>query len=209
MKVYKFYYCGEIPDFILEFGLKYDFGQVLNVTDEFDDLDSNKRVYLYAVTNSKKMTKKFTAERDMDKFIAITSDIEDEDYEKFKSNTNGIYELTSRKVTIRSSREKIYENLILTGFEEYFIDDPNLVLRNYARNKYGLKMMDFLASSKIVDSYFRKCINDIGMLSMVTELKNEEDGHDDLPFSSYEANPYRIYRYFFGFMYKNGMGESI
>lgn len=209
MKVYKFYYCGEIPDFILEFGIKYDFGQVLNVSDEFDDLDSAKRVYLYAVTSSKKMAKRFINDRDMDKFISLSSNMEDDEYEKFNDITHNIYVLMIKKVTISESRIKAYENITITGFEKCFIDDPNLVLRNYMRHRNGLKKMNFLATSKIVDDYFRKCINNIGMLSMVTELENEDSGYDDLPFTSYNANEYRIYYYFFGFMYKNGIGETV
>ena len=201
MTVYKYYYYGEIPEFLESFGKEHDIDQLVDVNNEFK-LNSSDRVYLYAVTNKKKKAKMFTELRDMKKFISVKTEMNLEDYDNFIKDTDGLYELKVQSYSINGSKSIISNKSILaTGFELLYISDPNFLVRHYLEYSNGMPMMNFLANSKSVDGYFRKSINTFGMLFMVEELKNDYSGNENLPFTVYAANAYKLYYYLFGFTY--------
>lgn len=202
MKVYKYYYCGEIPSFFDDFGDAYSIAPLVRVNDEFK-LESKDEVWLYAITDNKKRAKAFEKFRDMDKFISVVTEMDPKKYCEFMELTDGICELRVERFLPRGKLSPLYEDVVITTFEKSYIEDSNLTLRSILRYNHGLNMLDFLANSHAVDSYLRKSINTIGLISMVDELKSDDAGLDDLPFTSYVTNQYTLYYYLFGFTYKN------
>ena len=201
MKIYKFYYCGKIPDFFDVYGDRYSIEPLIRVNDEFN-LNSTGDVWLYAITDKKKLFKLFQKFRKMDKFIIVIDDMSKGQYYKFMELTEGIYELRVERFLPKGKGSLSYEDVLITTFEKCYIDDSNSTLRNLLRYNHGIEMLDFLANSKGVDSYLRKTINTIGLITMVDELKSEDNHMDDLPYTTYMTNQYTMYYYLFGFTYK-------
>lgn len=201
MKIYKFYYCGKMPDFFDEYGDRYAIEPLIRVNDEFN-LNSEDEVWLYAITDKKKLFKLFQKFRKMDKFIIVIDDMSKGQYYQFMELTEGIYELRIERFLPKGKGSLSYEDVLITTFEKCYIDDSNSTLRHLLRYNHGIEILDFLANSKGVDSYLRKTINAIGLITMVDELKSEDKHMDDLPYTTYMTNPYTMYYYLFGFTYK-------
>lgn len=200
MRVYKYYYCGELPKFIIDFCSKLGIDQLVNVSEEFK-LDSKEPVYLYAVTDEKKKAKEFIKFRKAESFIMTTAEIESEEYEKFLDITDSIY--TIDKLTLTTDTIDIHrtEKVMGTKFESLFLENPNMITRNILNYNNDFKLLKFLANSKALDKYFKKSINMIGLSAMVEELEAEKISLDELPFTRYVTEAYQLYYYLFGFTY--------
>ena len=74
MTVYKYYYCGSLPGFLIDYCKMIEIDPVLNINDEFN-IDIKEPIYLYAVTNKKKIAKEIIKRRKKDKFIMISNEI--------------------------------------------------------------------------------------------------------------------------------------
>lgn len=199
--VYKYYYCGRLPGFLIDYCKMIEIDPVLNINDEFN-IDIKEPIYLYAVTNKKKIAKEFIKRRKKDKFIMISNEITVDEYNKFIDITNDIYTIIIKDTSTR------FMSMAVTNFEDYFIQNPNRALRSYLKYMTNINILEFLADSKAVDSYLRKCLNMRGLNCMVSELQGDDEGLEELPFSSYETDRYDLYLMLFGFMYDvDNIGE--
>ena len=117
MKLYKFYYKADISGICVNIDN--------NKSKSTDDYIKHKYP-LYAFTNNKKIFKEFKLERNMDSFIIIKSDIDDEDYEEYaKANRDALLDIVILK-TLDDNNKICDLEFAITSYEQIVIDDLSI-----------------------------------------------------------------------------------
>lgn len=120
MKIYKFYYKGNIDDS----SILHPSSMMDEDWDELDDhgnMKAKTKYPLYAWTNIKKYSKEFKKTRNMDKFIMISSEVSREELEYLYTNYQDLvlnrYEFMTRTTDNEGFNDSKGIELVATQFE--------------------------------------------------------------------------------------------
>lgn len=163
----------------------------------------DKYVFLYAWTNKKSLLEKFKEERNMDRFKVVKTEIDDDDYNRFRVDMSDIM-LDDREYIIPclKSQDKIVH--FITTKNEY-VEATDNAEENFYYHKDKLKMkledyelfndeiikaLDILNYTFIFDAYYLEDIPEIDISDRI-EMVSFQAGYNLTPYGNRICEFYR------------------